>query len=173
MSLLVWHRQTSTEPWVIHFLALFFLGMIAWWTLDRTLPTWVFIVCVTVVAAQLAADWKLDNAVALVVACAILVAGRSGHLHDWLNWTWLQYLGRISYSLYLIHYPVSHMVTWFGWTVCGRPSPPAAAMILLTSLGVSIAAAQLVYWAVEVPSLRWAARLKRAADGVAPAPPNT
>jgi peptidoglycan/LPS O-acetylase OafA/YrhL len=172
ISLFVWHGQTSTEPWVTHFFAMFFLGMIVWWTLDQTLPPCAFFVCVGVVAAQLVVEWKLDNAVALAVACAVFAAGRLGRLHDWLHWNWLQYLGRISYSLYLIHYPVSHMVTWLGWSVSGSPpAPPVAAMIMLASLAASIATAQLVYWAVEVPSLRWAARLKRpAVVGTAPPP---
>jgi len=161
LSLFLWHGQTSTEPWVTHFLSLFFLGMITWWTLDETLPAWSYFLCVGVVAAQLAGDWKLDNAVALVVACSVFTAGRLDHLHDWLDWKWLQYLGRISYSLYLVHYPVSHMVTWTAWALAGKkPTPTVAALILLASLAASVAAAQLLYWAVEVPSLRWAARWK-------------
>ena len=94
---------------------------------------------------------------------AIFTAGRNGHLHDWLNFRWLQYLGKISYSLYLIHYAVSHVVTHVGWSLLGgSPSPPQAAACLAVALASSIAVAHVLYECVEVPSTRWAARLKLA-----------
>jgi peptidoglycan/LPS O-acetylase OafA/YrhL len=130
-SLLLWNRQDSTEPWVIHFLNSFFLGMVTWWTLDRTVSPRIFFATVAVVAAHLAVQWKLENAIALTAALTIYVAGRTDHFQNWLRWRWLQYLGRISYSLYLIHYPVSHLLTWLGWRMCGNSPTPAQASLIL------------------------------------------
>lgn len=160
-SLLIWNRRDSTEPWVIHFLNAFFLGMVTWWTLDRTVSRRVYFVTVAVVLGHLAVQWKLENALALTAAILIYAAGRTNHFHDWLNWRWLQYLGRISYSLYLIHYPVSHLLTWLGWRICDNaPTPAQASLILFLCLPASIAAGHLLYVAVEAPSGRCSAWLK-------------
>lgn len=165
-SLHIWNPLESTEPWVIHFLNAFFLGMVTWWTLDGTVSSRVFGATVGIVAAHLAFQWKLENALALTAALSIFVAGRTNHLHDWLNWRWLQYLGRISYSLYLIHYPVSHLVTFYGWRKCGdSPTPVQANLILLACLVTSIAAGHLLYICVEAPSGRWSAWLKNHRPG--------
>ena len=160
-SLHFWNPMTSTEPWVIHFLNAFFLGMVTWWTLDRTVSARVFAATVIVVAGHLVWQWKLENALALIAALSIYVAGRTDHLHDWLNWRWLQYLGKISYSLYLIHYPVSHLLTFACWRWCGgSPTPVQANLILLLCLAASIAAGHLLYACVEAPSGRCSTWLK-------------
>lgn len=161
MSLVLWNRQDSTEPWVTHFLCSFFLGMVTWWTLDGTVPRTVFVTTIAVVTAHLAWRWKLENALALTAAMSIYIAGRTGHMHDWLNWRWVQFLGRISYSLYLIHYPVSHLVMWLGWRCCSdSPTAAQASLILFLCLTVSVAAGHLLYVLVEAPSGRCSAWLK-------------
>lgn len=161
ISLLEWNRLESTEPWVTHFLCSFFLGMVTWWTLDRSISRGAFALTVAVVAGQLMLQWRPEVAYALATALAIFVAGQTGHLHDWLNWRWLQYVGRISYSFYLIHYPVSHLVMWVGWRWCGNsPTPAQASLILLLCLVASLGAGHLLHLAVEIPSHRWSARLK-------------
>lgn len=160
-SLFVWSRQDSTEPWVHHFLSSFFLGMATWWTLDHMISPRVFQVILIVVAGHLVFDWKAESALALVATLSIYLAGRTNHFHDWLNWRWLQYLGRISYSLYLIHYPVGHFVMWLGWHWCEHsPTPAQATLILLACFVASLVAGHLLYVCVEVPSGRWSARLK-------------
>lgn len=161
ISLMHWNRLDSTEPWVTHFLCSFFLGMLTWWTLDGTVPRSVFVAAAIVVAAHLSWQWKLENALALTAAVSIFVAGRTGHMHDWLNWRWVQFLGRISYSLYLIHYPVSHLVMWCGWRWFGdAPTAAQSSLILFLCLVASIAAGQALYVLVEAPSGRCSAWLK-------------
>lgn len=166
-ALFQWNRQDANEQWVHHFLFQFFLGMVTWWALDRIVPVLMFAGTIAVVLSQVLFDDSLKSedvvarAVTLTTIVTVFMVGRTNHLHDWLNWRWLQYLGRISYSLYLVHYPVSHVVTWFGWLACDNsPTPTQATAILLASLAASIGVGHLVYLAVEVPSNRWAARLK-------------
>lgn len=162
ISLFYWHRQASTEPWIIHFISFFFLGMMTWWALNRTVSVLTFFVTIAVVAEQLAYEWEIANAIALTTALLIFVAGKTNRLHVWLNWTWLQYFGRISYSLYLIHYSVCHLLISLGWKWCGNtPTPAQASAVLLASFVASIAAGHLLYLSVEAPSARWAARMKR------------
>ncbi len=173
VSLFYWRQLESTSPWVIHFAWMFFIGMITWWTLDRTLPEYWFAAITSLAAVELVfdAEWRYENSVALATSIAIFIAGRRNQLHRWLNWPWLQYLGRISYSLYLIHFPVCHLLTTAGWKFfANTPTPVQASAILLTSFFASLCAAHLLYKFVESPSAQWSGKLKRATQPIVSVP---
>ncbi len=169
-SLFLWRPLESTSPWVIHFFWMFFLGMMAWWTLERTVPHWIFAAIVVVAIGEIAFDreWWYENSVALTTAVLIYTAGRLNRLDKWLNWGWLQHVSRISYSLYLIHFPVCHLLTSAGWKLFGdSPDSMQATAILLTSFFASLLAAEVLYFWVEEPSSRLAASLKKLPVGEA------
>jgi peptidoglycan/LPS O-acetylase OafA/YrhL len=149
------------ENWIIFFFSMFFLGSLVLWTLQGRLPGWLLAGYVLVIVARLACVWGIEIAVALWAGTTIYVVGRLGHLTDWLAWRPLQYLGRISYSLYLIHYPVSHVVVWAGHRLTGD-EPWAACGWTALALGLSIVAAHGLCVLVEAPTARLAARLKQA-----------
>lgn len=165
VSLFYWRTMASTDQWVLHFLWMFFLGMMTWWTLDRTVTIhcFAFVVAVALINLVIDEEWRYENSVALATAMAIFTAGRQGELYSWLNWPWLQHLGKISYSLYLIHFPVCHLITTAGWKWCDNaPTSFQAAFILGLSFVASLAAGQVLYVLVEAPTARWAARTKAA-----------
>lgn len=173
VSLFYWRQLESTSPWVIHFAWMFFIGMVTWWTLDRTLPVYCFAVIVVIAFIELIfdAEWRYENGVALATSLSIFTAGRRNRLHQWLNWPWLQYLGRISYSLYLIHFPVCHLLTSAGWKwYANTPTATQASAILLASLIASLIAAHLLYEFVEVPSARLSGKLKKSAERITSVP---
>jgi peptidoglycan/LPS O-acetylase OafA/YrhL len=102
---------------------------------------------------------------------SVYVAGRLGKLGTWLNYRPVQYLGAVSYSLYLIHFPMSHVVTTMGSSLLGdSPSPIVATAILILALAVSLLAAHILYTFVEAPSVRLAARFKRPIPATAGSP---
>ncbi len=101
---------------------------------------------------------------AALTAAALLAAGRFGRMQSWLGWGWLQFLGAISYSLYLLHNPL----TGAGFNLVRRVLPggiPTELVGLCASVAICIAVSYAVYRLVEVPSQRWsrAIRLKRPA----------
>jgi len=106
-----------------------------------------------------------DSAFALTAALtgvALLAAGRFGRMQSWLGWHWLQFLGAISYSLYLLHNPL----TGAGFNIVRRVLPGGIATELVglcVSVAICIAVSYVAYRLVEVPSQRWsrAIRLKR------------
>lgn len=171
-SLFFWCEQTQLEQWVIYFFGLFFLGLMTWWTLDGRVPRGWYWMTVSVFVARLMWQWKPEVMLGLAASLMIYLVGRSGHLHDWLNVRWLQYLGRVSYSLYLIHYAVAHVVTRVGWSLCGgSPSPGLAALWLMLAMAASLSAAHLLYVWVEAPSARLAAHLKLRSPAASFQPP--
>jgi peptidoglycan/LPS O-acetylase OafA/YrhL len=96
-----------------------------------------------------------------------LVAGVTVVLiHVWSDWRELPTpalrpllaLGTISYAAYLWNYPV---VLWMG-AILG--STPAADQLPIAGIAVTIAAATLSWWLVEVPSRRWRRRWRRRLD---------
>jgi hypothetical protein len=177
LSLFEWNRTINghavydNDMWIIRFFSMFFLGASAWWALDGRIPRTVFWLYVAAFAGRIVQQatterWSDDLTIGLSAAfltgISVYFAGRLGKLATWLNYRPLQYLGAISYSLYLIHFPMSHVVTTMGSNLLGEsPSPGAAAAVLVAALAVSLLAAHLLYTFVEAPSVRLAARFKR------------
>ena len=151
----VFDIDVANDAWVSYFFGTFFLGIIAWWALDGTVPRAAFWLYVLVVLVRLAIFPTRQTTVALVAALMIYLAGRGGRLDRWLGARWLQYLGRISYSFFLVHYPVSHVVTSVGYRLTGD-SPRAALGWLVLAFVLSLAAAQGFYVLVEAPAFRLA-----------------
>lgn len=148
----------ATDMWFYHFFCMPMLGATICWTLERRLNRWVLGVYFLLFGIQLYLDFSLEVATALTAGIVIYVAGRLQRLNVWLAQPVLQYLGKISYSLFLIHYPVSWMVETIGTAWTGI-SPGLALFWLLASLIASVGAAHLLYTWVERPGLEWARRL--------------
>jgi peptidoglycan/LPS O-acetylase OafA/YrhL len=136
-----------------------------WWTLDRRVARWMFWAFIGAALYRQHHEWTLHMTVALTTTLAIYAAGRLGHLGNWLNFRWLQYLGTISYSLYLIHYPVSWIVGSIGFGLTGEAAVPAV-MWLVVGLVASIGAAHILHVAIELPAIRLARRYKESHSGV-------
>ncbi|MGH7025791.1 acyltransferase family protein [Brevundimonas sp.] len=96
---------------------------------------------------------------------AVLVAAlgaSGGWTHRWFSSSILQYLGRISYSIYLVHGLV-FLGFWYaapalGWQL---DTPAKAWLFAAAFLALTIAGACLTYHLIEAPSLKWA-RSRRA-----------
>lgn len=83
----------------------------------------------------------------------ILLATITNRMHDWLNWAWLQWLGVVSYSLYLLHNPV----VGASANVSKRFLPQSILGEMLTLLLVMSAClltAYFSYLVIERPSIR-------------------
>jgi peptidoglycan/LPS O-acetylase OafA/YrhL len=144
------------------------LGAMAWWALEGRIPRMLFWGYVATMVAGAAYRWHLGLpnpksplAIAVATSAGVLIylVGRRGHLHDWLTTRWLQYLGRISYSLFLIHYPVSWLVLCLGCRLTGDHEI-SAVIWLAVALMASIVAADWMYEWIEMPSLRLTRRMK-------------
>jgi peptidoglycan/LPS O-acetylase OafA/YrhL len=118
-------------------------------------------------ALLLAAAWmapnpllRMANAVIFVTAAALALAGAADRYHSWLAGPVWQFLGRISYSLYLIHATV-------GWRfvslVRDRLGPElgvvTGSFAFLGGLALSIGCAWVMHRLIEGPTMRLARRV--------------
>lgn len=139
----------------------FFLGAAVNWVHNREAPP----LALAVIAAGTAAVLPfapLKAGIALVTAGAIYAVSASGKLTSLTLGRVLQYLGRISYSLYLVHMLIGTPLVRFALRHLGPVHFTTA--VVLTCLGVaaSVAAAHLMYVVVERPAVRWSHRLRGA-----------
>lgn len=103
-----------------------------------------------------------------VVECAALVLlvavqQRSGLVYDMLSAPVLVQLGRLSYGVYLWHYPVvRYLRADYSWPV-----------VVVAGLAISVALSALSFYTVERWALRWRDRPRRDADAAGERTPAT
>ena len=81
-------------------------------------------------------------------------------LFRWLNVPWVQFVGLLSYSLYLLHTTALFGVQY--WTHWNKP------LVAVAALALSLALAALIYHGVEKPCARLRKRLSHAGRAVTP-----
>jgi peptidoglycan/LPS O-acetylase OafA/YrhL len=142
---------------------LFCAGVFVRWTLDRQLSAPWLMAYVAWSAATLATEWRsITTVVALAAVCSIWLAGRCGKLSVWLGGPILQWLGRISYSLYLVHLPVcGRAISYISHHMAAPLDRGRQLALLAAGLAISLLAAQLLYVCVERPSLRLSKRFRK------------
>jgi peptidoglycan/LPS O-acetylase OafA/YrhL len=131
----------------------FLLGVGAYyaWTRHETLP-WVLGYVSVIIAA---ATWH-SNIFALacgLAALLIIFVARVGQMGAF-GWRWLQGLGAISYSLYLLHNPITGATFRVGYNLTGR-TPVTEMLWWGMSIAACIVAATALHILVERPALKF------------------
>lgn len=138
----------------------FFLGVLAYeaGVRRRRLPALIALAVVTLLGA--AGAPAVFGTPCALTALLLVAAARTGALERALAGAGWQGLGRISYSLYLVHVPLIPLAFGAWGRAAGRGALPDAVGLLLAG-GAILATAALFWWAVERPSHALAARLSR------------
>jgi peptidoglycan/LPS O-acetylase OafA/YrhL len=148
--------------WLLTYWNQFFVGALAAWILQRRVaPGWFVGYASVLVTSALLLTGNVEDLTALITAVVILVAGERGWLHDGLNWSGLQGLGRISYSFYLVHTLTLARLTRMAVRV-GVAAPISSVLIVSVGFGASIVWAWLLYQVAESPCVRLSKRFKPA-----------
>lgn len=153
-SLCVANLQPELDMWGVYFFGSYGLGMLAYWAVHaesaerRYLLTW----CIALVGGvALYLEWRSRIAVAVVVALALVWVSCSvsaSRVVACAQLDGLRRLGRMSYSVFLIHYPV---VLVFN-AVLGQTLPESVwgnAVGMVAAFVASVAAARLLFQQVE------------------------
>ena len=153
-SLLVFNLDAELDDWALYFFGSYGMGLMAWWASDRRRRPLVvmLLVLLTVVPAlvALALDFRSRIALALIVACALFLFGRMKVKASGRVGSAIDALARSSYSMFLIHFPVSLLIN-AGFTRFAPPDPLWQGGGMLLAWSASIAAGLAFHRWVEVP----------------------
>lgn len=164
LSLFVWNGAVAHEIYATYFFGIVFLGTLAGLAVAGRIPPaifWAYVAATAVAAGAAVVQSRPHLAVALTAGVAIyllaqrqpVAASRADSL-PMLGW-----LGRISYSLFLVHYPTIWAVTSVARGI-GGDTAAASWPSLVAAVAASLVAAVLLHRLVEVPTLAVVGRLK-------------
>jgi peptidoglycan/LPS O-acetylase OafA/YrhL len=156
-SLFYFNRVSSWESWAAFFFGQFFLGVLVQRALENPRAQRSLAIYVLVVGVALAVEWRPRLVLALGTGLVLFFGGKLGALGRWPTNRAVAFMGRTSYSLFLIHFPVLIIVATL-WEQQEWTSPMGAVAGLMFAYVVSIGAATLFYRCVEEPSTRFSRR---------------
>ena len=151
LSLCVWYPQLQRFDFFGTWFR-FFLGVTVYWVFSGQVSRRWLVALAVALAVLAAATSDARGFAALATGLLIDAAGRTGGLVRWLSARWAQFLGRISYSLYLVHIPLGIGSGNIIWS-CTDQSARSALLCGAVAVAVSLTAAWLVHRMVEGPSI--------------------
>ena len=159
-SLLVFNRHSGLDMWALYFMGAYGLGVMAFWAVGSSRPALWLGGMAVLGALALALDFRARILVALVSALGLAWAlRRPWSLPAGLAVALLQRLGQMSYSVFLVHFPVCLLVNALVHQVWPT-AVWANALGMLAAFGLSLAAGRLLYRTVERPAPTWALALR-------------
>jgi peptidoglycan/LPS O-acetylase OafA/YrhL len=138
---------------------IFFLGAVCCWSLQRRLPSQWFWICLAVAVAVLCGPARVYPLAAIATGTLIYFVGKTGKLTTLLGNRLIQFFGRISYSIYLLHGVIGVRILTVGYRITGDARAAAFGWLALAS-AVTVGSSWLLYTFVERPGVEWGKRLK-------------
>ena len=157
-SLFGFNRDDFWDETALYFFGSFGLGILCQWALRLPrAPLWLGLLAL-VAGAALAVDFRARIAVATGVMLFLAVAGRSGLLHTLPLPAAVSRLAQISYSVFLVHFPLSLLV---NAAVSGLfpANPVINGLGMLLALALSIVAGAEFHRRIERPAFAIRTRL--------------
>jgi peptidoglycan/LPS O-acetylase OafA/YrhL len=154
VSLLYFNLDPDWDNWAPYFFGSYGLGLMAWWASDqRRNPgavAWLMAMTLLPAVTALVLEFRSRIALALAVACVLFLFGRVKNASSGRAWSVINNLGRISYSVFLLHFPVCLLVN-AAFTHFVPAEPELQTFGMLVAWGASLAAGAVFHRWVEVP----------------------
>jgi peptidoglycan/LPS O-acetylase OafA/YrhL len=154
-SLLHFNLDADWDVWAPYFLGSYGLGALAWWASDPArrpgAMAWLLGAMLLLPSLALLLDFRSRIAVAFAVACILFLFGRvrpvsgAGGFLAAVN-----YAGKISFSVFLVHFPVSLVVN-AGFSHFVTEQAHAQAFGMLVAWAASLLAGAAFFRWVETP----------------------
>jgi peptidoglycan/LPS O-acetylase OafA/YrhL len=149
-SLLHFNLDAHWDIWAVYFFGAYAAGALAYWgAASKRSAVWLVVLLVAGLAV-LTINTRPHTIVALATALALGIGRRAGVVHRLPSPKIIGSLGRISYSVFLVHFPVCLVVNaLFNHVAPGNPLIGALGMVV--AWGASVAAGALFHHYVEYP----------------------
>lgn len=158
-SLFWFNRDPRLEHFALYFMGAYTLGLITAWTAAGSLSKLVFWCYALLALVAIAIDFRSRLLVALSTALLLSLAQHFGWLSHWPRSRVIRWFASISYSLFLIHFPVSLVVN--AWWSSHVPASPWLSLLgMFSAYTMSVLAAIAFHHQVE----RRLLRIGRSAD---------
>jgi len=139
---------------------MFSLGIASFWVIDGKLKfrhgIFFLILFMTISVYQ----HNIYLICASLVCFSIIISKYSGKMTTWLNWPIIQFYGKISYSLYLVHWPIAEFTIGISKKSSLYETFMGRLISLLLTFALSTLVATVIYHVVEVPAINWSHRFK-------------
>jgi peptidoglycan/LPS O-acetylase OafA/YrhL len=163
VSLFAINRQPQWDIWAPYFFGAYGLGAFAWWCARGACrPAWGAVLAAATLVA-LAIDFRTRIATALIIATLLYFWVRQ--TRAWPVAPSVAWLGRIAYSVFLVHFPVC-LVLNAAWTRFAPQTPWSAAIGIVAAWATSIAVGALFHRIVEARTDAAVARLAAWGSGL-------
>lgn len=157
-SLFAFNRDVTWDKTAFYFFGSYGLGILSYWaTSNRYGALWLALLGLLVSTALLV-EFRYRIAVAGILMLALGFARQGGGLENWPMPRSLTYLGRISFSVFLVHYPLL-MIVNTAFSSLFPQHPVANAFGLVVAIGISFLGGALFYNWVESRPLTGKMRL--------------
>ena len=152
--------EETWDSWWLYFFPYFFMGIVIHHAVRKARSPISFILYALLMLAGMAFEWRWRLLSALLVGSLLWHAEWRGWGARWPNSPVLLGLGKIAYSLFLVHFPVLVFVATL-WARMDLTSPEWATAGLLLAFATSLVAAQAFHRWVEQPAAALGRRLQR------------
>jgi peptidoglycan/LPS O-acetylase OafA/YrhL len=149
-SLFFFNLHPDWDSWAIYFFPYFFMGIVVHHALQSKRFEAGFWFYIFVVAVAMAFGWRWRLASALIVGLLVFGAAKSGLGNCWPKSRLIARMGQVSYSLFLVHFPVLIVVATV-WERLGWTSPAYAVVGLFTAFLASVATSFAFHRYIEIP----------------------
>jgi peptidoglycan/LPS O-acetylase OafA/YrhL len=167
-SLLHFNRDSDWDSWALYFFGAYGLGALTWWATHNDEAwrsgRWLLGALVVMALLALAIDFRERIALALTVSLSLACAQRQGWLFTWPRSALVAYLSRISYSVFLLNFPVALVVNALFTRYGSADATVQTIGVLLAWLACNLAGA-VFHHAVEQPLGRLGRRREAAPAG--------
>ena len=147
-SLFWFNRLARLDHLAIYFIGAYALGLIAAWVQMGSVRRTFFWAYAVLVALAIAVDFRSRLLVALTTALVLALGAHFGWLARWPRSRLIQWVASISYSLFLVHFPISLVVNAF-WSSHVPNTPWLSLLGMVTAYALSMVAAIVFHYKVE------------------------
>jgi len=159
---LLWRVQ---KEWVVIHWYLFAMGVSAWYALAGHLPRGAFLAGLLGAAVASYQHDRIEPCVGAAVAAVVYLVGRRGALATLLSGPAWQWLGRLSYSVYLVHTITGALSRGLLRRPWLERSLGGVAFVTTCAMALSFAVAWALHVTVERRAIAWASRIRWDAPG--------